>query len=366
VPAYERTLCPDEPLGQRLEPTEYGWHSPDPSAGLDPPRGITPNEAMDDFARRAIKAQPVDYARTVLRDLASNFFVPRLDYFEYDTAWKWEFDHYVHWKTTDYTRPAYLQHGGDLPTTRQPFASALAYYGFAVYLWGPLLLLLTLLGLAGLVRGRGPGRPLVAALLLTGIGLMAAPDVTAEFVWRYQLPAVLLVPLAAALAWTRLRAPATSPAPEERTVNRQRIRTLVSFGASSVIATVCSEVVLILCYGVLGISPSIASVIAWFAGAVPNFFVNRAWTWQRRGRPSLRGELLPYAGIVLVTLLIAMLATHGVARATADAEHSVRTALVAITYFGVYVLMFLVRFVLFQRLYGRSHSPSGSHSEASA
>jgi hypothetical protein len=42
--------------------------------------------------------------------------------------------------------------------------------------------------------------------------LIAVPDVTAEFVWRYQLPLVVLLPLSAALGWTRLRA-VRRPAP---------------------------------------------------------------------------------------------------------------------------------------------------------
>src|SRR5262245_45096923 len=41
MPEYERPLCPPEPVGERLEPTVYGWHSPDPSHGLTPPDGIT-------------------------------------------------------------------------------------------------------------------------------------------------------------------------------------------------------------------------------------------------------------------------------------------------------------------------------------
>ena len=43
--------------------------------------------------------------------------------------------------------------------------------------------------------------------LLAGSTIMAAPAATAQFVWRYQLPAIVLLPLAAALAWTALRSP---------------------------------------------------------------------------------------------------------------------------------------------------------------
>ena len=38
-----------------------------------------------------------------------------------------------------------------------------------------------------------------------GVGLALVPVVTAEFVWRYVLPAVVLLPMAAAVAWTRIR-----------------------------------------------------------------------------------------------------------------------------------------------------------------
>jgi putative flippase GtrA len=142
----------------------------------------------------------------------------------------------------------------------------------------------------------------------------------------------------------------------------ERWRRLSTFAASSVIATLCSELVLVVCYGVIGLPPTVSSVIAWFAGAVPNFTLNRAWTWQASGRPSLRRELLPYVAIVVATLLLAMLATHTVDRLLADAEDSVRTALVAATFFGVYVFMFLLRYFLLSRLYSRTAAVSSGSS----
>jgi 4-amino-4-deoxy-L-arabinose transferase-like glycosyltransferase len=216
VASYAETLCPDEPLGERLEPTEYGWHRPDKDAGITPPPGMTPNEVMDDFARSAIKAQPLDYAAIVGRDIALNFFVPRMDFFEYDTAGKWTFGRYIDLKPSKgWTEPAYVQHGGDLPVVHQPLAYVVSGYGYVVYLWGPVLLALLAVAVLGLFRGRGPNRSLILLMLTVGVGLMVAPAVTAEFVWRYQLPAVVLVPMAAALSWTRLRSPAPDPSPAE-------------------------------------------------------------------------------------------------------------------------------------------------------
>ena len=108
------------------------------------------------------------------------------------------------------------------------------------------------------------------------------------------------------------------------------------------VATVCSQLTFLLLYGVLDVAAGVTSVVAWFAGAVPNYWLNRAWTWQRSGRPSLRGELLPYAAIILGTLLLAVVTTEAVDRLLreADVESGTRVALVTVSFLGVYVVMF--------------------------
>jgi putative flippase GtrA len=128
---------------------------------------------------------------------------------------------------------------------------------------------------------------------------------------------------------------------------------LLRYFTGSVVATVCSESVFVLLYGVLGVGTSWSSVLSWLAAAIPNFWLNRNWAWQRTGRPSLRGEILPYFAIILTTLLLATLLTH-----VADAwlhhrgvSSSLRVALVAGVFLGTYVVMFTLRFVLLERLF---------------
>ena len=132
-----------------------------------------------------------------------------------------------------------------------------------------------------------------------------------------------------------------------------RTRRLSTYTAGSVIAAVCSEVALVVCYGLLGWAPAVSSTIAWVAGAVPNYWLNRSWTWQRRGRPSLRHEVLPYVAIMLGTLALAALVTKGVDGWLRGLEVSgtTRTVAVAAAFLGVYVLMFVVRYVLLDRLF---------------
>ena len=129
----------------------------------------------------------------------------------------------------------------------------------------------------------------------------------------------------------------------------------------SVVAALCSEVTLVLLYGLLHMAPGPASCLAWLAGAVPNFWLNRNWTWRRRGRPDLRREVLPYVAIILTTLLLATLLTAAVDRWARDgaAGSTARVVLVAGTFLAVYVAMFALRFLLLDRLFSRLDRPSG-------
>ncbi|HEY3528446.1 MAG TPA: phospholipid carrier-dependent glycosyltransferase [Nocardioides sp.] len=217
VPDYERVLCPDDPLSDRQDPTWYGWHSQETIPRLHPPPGVTVRQAMRDFAIRAIEAQPGDYARDVARDFSLAFIgYDRGNHYEMSTSVKWTFAHYVDYQATpDWTRPAFEAHGGRLPGTNQPMADVMAWYGRFVFLTGPLALALVVLAAVGiLVRRRRDGpslRPLALLTLALPLMLILIPDVTAQFVWRYQLPLVLVLPLSAALGWTRLRPPTGAP-----------------------------------------------------------------------------------------------------------------------------------------------------------
>ncbi len=134
---------------------------------------------------------------------------------------------------------------------------------------------------------------------------------------------------------------------------------LLRYFTGSVVATVSSEVVFVLLYGVVAMGTIWASVLSWLAGAVPNFWLNRNWAWQRTGRPSLRHEVLPYAVIIVTTLVLATIATGLADRWLHEqgTSSSVRVVLVAAVFLGVYVAVFVVRFFLLERLFGRLPHP---------
>jgi putative flippase GtrA len=138
-----------------------------------------------------------------------------------------------------------------------------------------------------------------------------------------------------------------------REVRGGLIPKLLRYGAGSIVATVCSETTFLILYGPVGASTTVSSSFAWLAGALPNYWLNRSWTWGRRGRPSVTRELVPYVAIILGTLGLAILATSAGAAVLdgTSVSHGVRTFLVAGIYFLVYAVMAGFRFLLFDRLF---------------
>ncbi len=147
----------------------------------------------------------------------------------------------------------------------------------------------------------------------------------------------------------------TAPARAARTPPGRLPGKALRYVGGSVVAAGCSEVTLVVLYGLLHVAPGPSSVLAWVAGAVPNYWLNRSWTWRRRGRPDLRREVLPYVAVIATTLLLAVVATAAVDRWSRDAAtgSTARVVLVAGTFLAVYVAVFVLRFALLDRLFTR-------------
>lgn len=152
-------------------------------------------------------------------------------------------------------------------------------------------------------------------------------------------------------------APSSSPAARG---GRYR-RLLRRFAAASALATVSSQFVFVASY-TAGAPPVLATVLAWLAGAVPNFLLNRR-TWGSRGRTALRGEILRFATVSVGTALLAALATSNaevLALRMFTESRSAQITLVWGAFFGTYLVMFVVKFFLMDRIVFTSHQRRGS------
>ena len=126
--------------------------------------------------------------------------------------------------------------------------------------------------------------------------------------------------------------------------HRGRLLLWAKYSASSVIATVVSQVAFALCYW-FGTSAIVATLVAWVCGAVPNYVLNRRWTWGRSG------QKLPYTIIVVGSAVTAAIVTSVTDHLVQPLEsHLWKTVLVTGSYLGTYAVLFIVKFVLFDRL----------------
>jgi hypothetical protein len=265
-------ICPTDAIVDRTPPGNFVWENPYIHASLlhkhFSPVTLASNKLLTDFAIRAIEAQPLDYAKTVVKDTLLSFGFPRIAYPGAGTTYYYSFHlHYVVASTattkgyntlppndrswigpTNPRDPAYhsaysdwLAYGHQAPgVVNKVFAVPILIYERVVFTWGPLLAVIFLVGLGGVIsvsasaRRRGQGlrsalsfrtlrsvrlhwSPRGTSMLpwVSAVALLVIPIMVADFDYRYLIPVIPFACLAAGLAFAPRRtaaAPATPPA----------------------------------------------------------------------------------------------------------------------------------------------------------
>ena len=212
-PADELELCPHGPAGRggrSIRPTSGPRQAP-----LDyfPPPKFTPvpNQLAENFAIRAIEAQPLGYAKAVVHDTVMAFGWKRLVFPQAAT-----YDEYLFgthslpipaWDRVNLgkyqTYASFYVRGNPLTGVVNPFATIIRVYQEYVWLPGAIYGLILLAGLGGIVLAwrRLGGEALLPWAI--SFAMILIPAATAEFDYRYVLPAVPFACLAAVMAFSR-------------------------------------------------------------------------------------------------------------------------------------------------------------------
>jgi hypothetical protein len=217
LPADERPLCPREPPGQRNYDA-YMWSVYSPAWTFKPPAGQTRQSVLFDFSTRVLEHQPQAYLEAVGSDLAYGFSPVRGNGPERYPATYLKFQTQL--LPYAEVRPDVRQYGHTSPSVQPQLARFLAGYSRYGYVPGPVLAAGLVLALAGLTplagrRSRGRGlRTANVAFAGSAVTALVAAAAFAPFDWRYQLPQLTLIPVAAVLGVTALTARrTTSPDP---------------------------------------------------------------------------------------------------------------------------------------------------------
>ncbi len=120
---------------------------------------------------------------------------------------------------------------------------------------------------------------------------------------------------------------------------------------SSVLATAISQVTLI---GLLwwGAVPALASAMAFIAGAIPNFFIARRWAWGRKGKPPVKGELVPYLVVIALTGVasVGLTTLAGWLTEPLGLTGLLRILVLDAVFLSSYAVVFVMKFALLDRL----------------
>jgi len=120
------------------------------------------------------------------------------------------------------------------------------------------------------------------------------------------------------------------------------------FVGVALISLATSEIALTLCNGVLHMTATPAAIIAWFSGAVVSYVLSR-WAWERKGKPDVLRETVPFWVISALVVVILTLATKFAYHAAAwlGLEGIRHVLFVDLIYLVANLCTFLMRFVLF-------------------
>ncbi|MCA1835620.1 MAG: glycosyltransferase family 2 protein, partial [Actinobacteria bacterium] len=165
--------------------------------------------------------QPLDLASGILTDFVKGFRPVRVDAPNDVPVDRWQFQvEYPYFAIPAKVDALALQFDDVAPVVNRPIARVLRSYQLTVgYVPGPLLALMMITGIAASL-GIGPARSSGirgATLLVSGLGItVLLTAATMLFSWRYQLPGLVLLPMAGALGVTAFTGPLRRPGPRRK------------------------------------------------------------------------------------------------------------------------------------------------------
>jgi hypothetical protein len=207
LPAEERTLCPSRQVVRLLGIDGLVGNPASPLFSYRPPPGVTTLTMASRFEWAVVRQQPLTVADAIDTDFLKLFALTR-DQDPGDlpiSRWQFQTTYPIYPPLITLHYVATLKPGGGTPAVSKPLAAILRGYQLhGGYTPGPALAAAAIAGLGGVCSLAGLRREHIALasacllMMTTAIALLLVSDAF-EFSWRYQLPALVLLPPAGVL-----------------------------------------------------------------------------------------------------------------------------------------------------------------------
>jgi putative flippase GtrA len=138
------------------------------------------------------------------------------------------------------------------------------------------------------------------------------------------------------------------PEPIRRKLRGETGQRFARFVLVALAAVVSSQIALVIFLDAMGLGAGTSGVLAAVVGAAVSYVLSR-WAWERKGRPHVLKEVLPFWIVAVAAWIVLGLATKlGVHWADSAPRGSLQWHLVVNgTYLAANVLTFLARFAIF-------------------
>lgn len=132
---------------------------------------------------------------------------------------------------------------------------------------------------------------------------------------------------------------------------------MVRYTLVSVISVVVSQIVLLLLFGAFHWTARSANIAACAVATVPSYELNRKWAWGKHGKSHFWKEVAPFWGLAFLGLAFstwsADFAESSVQRH--HYSHSVQTVVVAFAALAAFGVLWVGKFVIFNKVLFKSH-----------
>lgn len=207
-PPGTKGLCERRPTAERPGPFFYYFGSTSPARTVFPAMAPADGKKAGAFARAAILHQPLDYTRTVVKDVL-RYFDPLAGNDRLlsgstlaDMSFRGVSPDPAN--TALFASRVETRYSG-VDSTPNSGTSVLETYQSIFRIGGSALLALIVVSLLGAVRGVGFPRAAGALVAVCGLVLLVVPPVVSSYDGRYSVPAALLLSVSAALGVAGLR-----------------------------------------------------------------------------------------------------------------------------------------------------------------
>ena len=132
-------------------------------------------------------------------------------------------------------------------------------------------------------------------------------------------------------------------------------RKIIRFTSVSAISTVVSNTTIIIVYGLKIIKGEVyATVFGNLVATLPSYYLNRTWTWGKKGKSHIRREIIPFWTMSLLGISFSMLGgAYAGKLVTGHPEwpHLVATLIVAFANLASFGVFWVLKLKVFNRIF---------------